>query len=179
MEKAIVVPILKPGKIPTNPNSYRPIALSNTMCKLMEKIINYRLRLFLESKQLIFKFQRGFQQSHSTYNHLINLESNIREGFANKQHVIAICPDIEKAYDIVWRILEILLNYGLKENILNFVSNFLSIRIIEVRADLTESLFLIVNQVMGLQFADDLTLVCEGKDLHTTHVLHQECLEKL
>ena len=107
------------------------------------------------------------------------MESNIREGFANKQHVIAICPDIEKAYDIVWRILGILLNYSLKENILNFVSNFLSIRIIEVSTDLTESPFLIVNQVMGLQFADDLTLVCEDKDLHTTHVLHQECLEKL
>ena len=57
MEKVTVVPILKPGKIPTKPNSYRPIALSNTMSKLMEKIINYRFRLFLESKQLIFKFR--------------------------------------------------------------------------------------------------------------------------
>ena len=149
IEKAIVVPILKPGKIPTNPNSYRLIALSNTMCKLMEKIINYRLRWFFESKHLIFKFQGGFRLSDSTYNPLINLESNISEGFGNKQCVIAICPDIEKAYDIIWRISKILLNYGLKENILNFVSNFLSIRTIEVRADLTVSLFLIANQVMG------------------------------
>ena len=112
--------------------------------------------------------------SNSTYHHLINLKSNIREGFASKQHVIAICPE-----GIVWRILEILLNYGLKENILNFVSNFLPIRIIEVRTDLTAFLFLIANQVMGVQFADDLTLVCEGKDPHTTHVLQQEYLEKL
>ena len=179
MEKAIVVLILKPGKIPMNPNSYQPIALSITMCKLMEKIINYRLRWFLESKQLIFKFESGFRLSHSTYDHLINLKSIIREGFAKKQRVIAICLDIEKAYDIVWRILEILLNYGLKENILYFVSNFLSIRIIEVRADLTASLFLIANQVMGLLFADDLTLVCKGKDPHTTHIIHQDCLEEL
>ena len=86
-------------------------------------------------QQLIFKFQSGFRLSHSTYDHLINLKSNIREDFAKKQSVIALYLDIEKAYDIIWRILEILLNYGLKENILNFVSNFLSIRIIEVRAN--------------------------------------------
>ena len=67
-QKAIVVPILKVGKIPTNPNSYRPTALTNTMCKLMEKIINYRPRWFLETKQLISKFQSGFRQSipHTT-----------------------------------------------------------------------------------------------------------------
>ena len=34
--QAIVVPIPKPGKDPTNPTNYRPIALTSCICKTME-----------------------------------------------------------------------------------------------------------------------------------------------
>ena len=40
--KAIIIPIPKPGKDPTNPN-YRPIALTSCICKTMERMINRRL----------------------------------------------------------------------------------------------------------------------------------------
>ena len=40
---AIVCPIPKPGKDPCSPVSYRPIALTSTMCKIMEQIIVDRL----------------------------------------------------------------------------------------------------------------------------------------
>ena len=49
------------GKDPMDPNSYRPIAFTNSMCKLLEKIINCRLRWFLESNQLICNYQGGFR----------------------------------------------------------------------------------------------------------------------
>ncbi|XP_076620013.1 uncharacterized protein LOC143341179 [Colletes latitarsis] len=206
--EAVVIPVLKPGKTPTDPNSYRPIALTNTMCKLMEKIINYRLRWYLESRHLIAKQQSGFRLFHSTYDHLINLETNVCDAFANNQYVTAVCLDIEKAYDMVWRnrILRILQNFGLYGNILNFISNFLSIRTIQVRANnvlsttkilengvpqgsvLSVSLFLIaINDILdnipipvkGLLFADDLTLLCKGRNLHTIQIQLQEALDKL
>ena len=41
--KAIVIPIPKPGKDPTNPTNYRPIALTRCICKTMERMINRRL----------------------------------------------------------------------------------------------------------------------------------------
>ena len=37
---ATVIPIPKPGKDHSNPTNYRPIALTNCLCKLMEKIIS-------------------------------------------------------------------------------------------------------------------------------------------
>ena len=37
---AIVIPFPKPGKDPTNPKNYRPIALTSCFCKILEKIIN-------------------------------------------------------------------------------------------------------------------------------------------
>ena len=41
--KAIIIPIPKPGKDPTNPTNYRPIALTSCICKTMERMINRRL----------------------------------------------------------------------------------------------------------------------------------------
>ncbi|XP_055938268.1 uncharacterized protein LOC129968436 [Argiope bruennichi] len=38
--EATVIPILKPGKDPLNPLNYRPIALTNCVCKTFERMVN-------------------------------------------------------------------------------------------------------------------------------------------
>ncbi|KFM66854.1 putative RNA-directed DNA polymerase from transposon X-element, partial [Stegodyphus mimosarum] len=43
---ASVIPNTEPGKDPTNPSSYRPIALTSCLCKLFEKMVNTRGLLF-------------------------------------------------------------------------------------------------------------------------------------
>ncbi|GFW71709.1 RNase H domain-containing protein [Trichonephila clavipes] len=42
-QEAIVIPILKPGKDPKNPISYRPIALTSCLCKTLERVVNASL----------------------------------------------------------------------------------------------------------------------------------------
>ena len=42
-KEATIIPIPKPGKDNTNPNNYRPIALTLCICKTLERIINERL----------------------------------------------------------------------------------------------------------------------------------------
>ena len=51
--KATVIPIPKPEKDSTNPNNYRPIALTSCLCKTFERIINNRLMWYLERHNLI------------------------------------------------------------------------------------------------------------------------------
>ena len=51
-KEVVLIPVLKPGKDPTVPKSYRPIALSSTLCKLMERMINNRLAWYLEKRDL-------------------------------------------------------------------------------------------------------------------------------
>ncbi|GBN55468.1 putative RNA-directed DNA polymerase from transposon X-element [Araneus ventricosus] len=134
-QQAIIIPVLKPGKEPSNPCNYRPIALTNCMCKILEKMANKRLVYYLETNSLLSPFQSGFRQGRSTIDNLLALETEIRNAFIRRQHAVAIFFDIEKAYDRAWRygILRDLYNCNLRGNLPIFIQNFLKVRQFRVR----------------------------------------------
>ena len=101
--KSVIIPIPKPGKDKTEATNYRLIALTSCICKTMERVINDRLVWFLESNNLISRNQAGFHKNHSTNDHLVRLESFIRDAFVKKEHCVAIFFDLEKAYDTTWK----------------------------------------------------------------------------
>ena len=94
--EAIIIPLLKPGKDETNPNSYRPIALTSCLCKIMERMVNNRLMWFLESNKLLSPIQNGFRAGRSTEDSLITLETSVREAFVQGNHTFAVFFDLEK-----------------------------------------------------------------------------------
>ncbi|GFT26350.1 probable RNA-directed DNA polymerase from transposon X-element [Trichonephila clavipes] len=100
-QEAIVIPILKPGKDPKNPLSYRPIALTSCLCKTLERMVNARLVYQLEKNKCIPLFQSGFRKGRSTLDNIIQLENKIRNAFVRRNHLVSIFFDIEKAYDRV------------------------------------------------------------------------------
>ncbi|GFN92577.1 urease subunit alpha [Plakobranchus ocellatus] len=53
--EALVVPIPKPGKDPSDPSNYRPIALTSCLCKTLERMVNDRMVHVLESRNLLSK----------------------------------------------------------------------------------------------------------------------------
>ena len=61
-KEATIIPMPKPGKDNTNPNNYRPIALTSCICKTLERMINERLVWYLEKNNIITEFQSGFRQ---------------------------------------------------------------------------------------------------------------------
>ena len=85
--EATVKPIPKPDKDHTDRSNYRPIALTSCVCKTMERMINDRLIWFLESNNIIKKFQNGYRHQRSTNDHLVRLETFIREAFIKKEHL--------------------------------------------------------------------------------------------
>jgi len=68
-KRAKVIPIPKPNKPGTDPNSYRPISLLSTLRKLFERIIAVRLKSFV-NQHLLRHAQFGFRKKHSTVSQL-------------------------------------------------------------------------------------------------------------
>ena len=138
---AIVIPAKKPLKDPLQPTSYRPIALTSCVCKLMEKMINSRLVWHLETNNLLSPHQFGFRKNRCTLDPLLRLSNQIQQGFANGCQTIGVFFDLEKAYDTTWRhgILKELVKMGLKGNMIRFLKSFLSNRYLKVRVGSTVS----------------------------------------
>ena len=145
---AIVIAIPKPGKDPTSDTNYRPISLTSCLCKTMERIINDRLMYYLESNKLLTALQSGFRKSRSTTDHLIRLETFIRQSFIKGEHCVGVFFDMEKAYDMTWKygIMKDLYDFDLRGNLPIFIDKFLHDRAFQVRVGSTLSQEVIQEQ---------------------------------
>ncbi|KAG1682981.1 RNA-directed DNA polymerase from mobile element jockey [Nymphon striatum] len=139
--EATVIPIPKPGKDHTDPSNYRPIALTSCICKTMERMINCRLTYYLESNNILTRYQSGFRRHRSTIDHLVRFETLVREAFVRREHLAAVFFDLEKAYETTWKygILRDLFNSGLRGRMPIFIKHFLTNRNFRVRVGTTFS----------------------------------------
>ena len=132
---AEIIPIVKPGKQADSPSSYRPIALTSVLCKIMERMITDRLVDKLEKGGFFVTHQSGFRQGRSTMDAVLSLDMDIKKAMANKEAVVAVFLEIEKAYDMLWKEgLQIALyDAGIRGRMFNWIMNFLCNRSIQVR----------------------------------------------
>ena len=132
---ATIIPIAKPGKDPTVPGNYRPIALTSCVCKTFERVVNERLVWYLEANHILTEYQSGFRKRRSRTDQLVRLESYIREAFVRRERVVSVFFDLEKAYDTTWKhgILRDLHDAGLRGRLPDFISKFLANRSFRVR----------------------------------------------
>uniref|UniRef100_A0A2P2I3D6 RNA-directed DNA polymerase from transposon X-element n=1 Tax=Hirondellea gigas TaxID=1518452 RepID=A0A2P2I3D6_9CRUS len=133
--EAILLPFLKPSKDPHEPSSYRPIALTSCVCKVLEKIINARLSCVLDGRDLLTPYQYGFRKMRNTLDTLVRLESHILVSFARKKQLVAVLFDIEKAYATTWKynILGVIHRFGIRGPMAFFIGNFLKNRTFQVK----------------------------------------------
>ena len=132
---AIVLPIRKPDKPEANPLSYRPISLTSSLCKVMEKLVTNRLVHFLESRNLLSKFQTGFRKNRSTLDQIIKLQDSIAKSNSYRGFTVAAFLDFEKAYDMLWRagLMTKVKRLGIDGNMFSFIDNFISERSFQVK----------------------------------------------
>jgi len=205
---ATIIPIPKPGKDSSDPSNYRPIALTSCLCKTFERMVNNRLVWFLETNNLITDFQCGFRNKRGTIDHLVRLESFIRDAFIKKEHLTAVFFDLEKAYDTTWKygIMKDLKDLGLMGRLPIFINNFLNDRHFKVRVGASHShlqeqemgvpqgsilsvtLFSVkINNIVkclnpGVDcslYVDDFLICYRSKHIHTIERQLQQCLNKL
>ena len=207
--KSTVIPIPKPNKNHSEAKGYRPISLTSCSSKLVERMVNRRLKYHLESKGILDKFQCGFRRAHSTIDSLIRITSDLKNRFLNGPHCTqAVFLDITAAFDRVQKpaLLYKIHQLGIRGHMAKFISNFLSNRTAEVRCGATTSgvygqdqglpqgavlsptLFLImINDVFEDKiprlnyslFADDLAIWAGGRHLHQTVEIVQDGLDHI
>ena len=98
---SLVIPILKSGKMASDPNSYRPVSLISSVSKIMEKMVAGRLYWQLEKDEKFKKYQSGFRKGRATEDLLLKVEHVVRASLVNQRVTIAIFFDLKQAFDNV------------------------------------------------------------------------------
>ena len=69
----------------------------------VERMVNERLVWYLEKNGLLAKQQCGYRSNRSTVDHLVRIETFIKDAFIHNQHLVAVFCDLQKAYDTTWK----------------------------------------------------------------------------
>ena len=206
--EAIMIPILKKGKTPKKANSYRPISLTSCVVKTMERVVNERLKCYLEMEDILVPEQAGFRQFRSTEDQATYLSQEVEDAFQEQKLVLASWIDLQKAFDKVWMegLLVKLLRNGIASNMFHWIKAYLYNRRARVSVDrahskkillrhgvpqggvLSPTLFLLfINDLVselpkGIKaalYADDLVLWCKEEYATTATYRMQLAADKL
>ena len=96
-----IVPIHKKND-KKDPNNYRGITISNSLGKLFNSILQNRLSLFVQQKNIINEEQIGFQKGCRTSDHMFILNSIIDLYRKNKRKLFICFVDFSQAFDKIW-----------------------------------------------------------------------------
>ena len=145
-----IVPILKPGKVASKAESYRPIQLTSCFGKVMERMVTRRMTWFVEKEGMISNFQCGFRKARSTVDHIVRLESEIRRGFFYHKYTLAVFLDFKSAYNLVNipALLLKLYHFGFRGRLMSFIKNYLSHRTFQVKCGRLSNVFIQENGVV-------------------------------
>lgn len=189
-----LVPILKPEKPKSDPNSYRPIALTSCVAKIFEQLLKQRLEFFIEQNGLLPSNQYGFRRGRSSRESICQLHLDIFRSISSNQYLLSVFFDISGAFNNVNLsvLCSELMSIGLPGKLVDWIYTFLSERNLFVKYNnhlygarlsslgvcqggiLSPLLFILyirrLNIILGssvknLQFADDLAVYASGDDL--------------
>ncbi|GFS93349.1 RNA-directed DNA polymerase from mobile element jockey [Trichonephila clavipes] len=198
---ASVIPILKPGKDSTLPDSFCPISLLPVLSEITEKVIQKRLCQHLNDNDILIPQQHSFRAGLSTSHHLLRVVEYIKTGFQNRKSTGAVFLDIQKAFDRVWHVglLYKLIQINTPPHLIQLIFSFLTNRSFAVKVNSIHStnrrinagtpqgssispiLFNTyvndiprTNQSTICTFADDTVILAQSNELQlVTHFLHK------
>ena len=135
--RAIIVPILKAGKPPSDLASFRPISLTSCIVKLFERMIGERLYQVAEKRGMLNYQQAGFRKGRSCEDQILRITQSIEDSFQQlpMQRSVLALLDFSKAYDTVWRerLLTSMIDKAVPLPIVKWLASFLQNRLAKVR----------------------------------------------
>ena len=126
---AHITPIFKKGQ-KTKAENYRPVSLTAIICRKMESFIVKAITNYLFRNNLISENQHGFLMGRSTVTQLLETLAIWTAELDKGNNMNVLYCDFKKAFDTVphKRLLEKIKSYGIKGNVLNWITDFLAER---------------------------------------------------
>ena len=101
-KRAVVRPLLKrPGLDKEVLNNYRPVSNLPYVSKLLEKVVEYRLKDHLDINNLHDFHQSAYRNNYSTETALVKVQNDIAEALDQKRVVVLVMLDLSSAFDVI------------------------------------------------------------------------------
>lgn len=206
LKKAIVVPIFKAGEV-SDCSNYRPISLLSLINKVFERCITKRIKLHIQTNNLLNTEQFGFIEKSSCEDAILTLLEHIYSKLDQRKKVLTIFLDLQKAFDTVShnRLITKLHKIGVRGLVLKLIKSYLTNRINQVKIGKNLStetyiecgvpqgsvlgplLFIIyMNDMFKLTtnskviaFADDTSVTIVGNDIHDLYEAANNAMTEL
>ena len=156
----ILVPIFKNGE-KNDPVNYRGLAISSNICKLFNKIMNFRLNNFCLKRNLICSEQIGFCKGKRTSDHIFVLKTLIDKYTQKGSKRLYSCfVDFRKAFDTVRHeeLLYKLRLYGVSDLFYNVIKSMYLNTYLSVKVD-SYSLTDNFQSFIGVRQGDNLSSI--------------------
>ena len=135
-----ITPLHKHG-LKTDPQNYRPISVPSCVSKVMETIIEHRIRRQLQPQFILFQSQHGFMKGRNSTTNLLLTYGDIFESKNRGENTDIIFIDFAKAFDkinhaILFDKMSIL---GIDTQTINWTRSFLENRTFSVKVNTSMS----------------------------------------
>ena len=148
-KQANVTCIFKKGN-KSDPGNYRPISLTNILCKITESFVKDAIYKHLQSNNILTNCQHGFRCKMSCITQLLEVTEFLTKRYDEGLSTDVIYLDFQKAFDKVphTRLLLKLHSYGIRGPILAFIYHYLTNR--KQRVLINSSYSMWVNVLSGI-----------------------------
>jgi hypothetical protein len=130
LKETQVIPIHKKESKLSKLN-YRPVSITNSLDKIVEKAIQHQIQEFLEIEKVLDPFQYGFKKGRSCEDAIAKVISESTKMVDNKKAVLLISLDLSKAFDSMNHqiLLSKLDHYGIRGKANKLMEDFLTDRV--------------------------------------------------
>ena len=118
----------------TDPKNFRPISLLPIVSKIFEKAIHEQTMEHLTDNNILYKYQSGFRENHSSDTSLSHLTNKIMTGFDSVLLTGMILIDLQKLFDTINYdiLLKKIASLGSPNHSIKWFQSYLSDRIFRV-----------------------------------------------